>query len=73
MKNDVNQYQIEWSYVREDNKRIYECDVFLRCSAADAVKDIRLEYQDCVDLCIEDVWKDSGHSWDHVDRELWDR
>lgn len=67
----MNQYKVEWSYL-DGSRRIHQVDIFTACTERDAVGEVREEYQDLIDLRIEDVWKDGGDSWDHIDRDWWE-
>lgn len=68
----MNQYKVEWSYLGDGNRRIHQVDVFTTFTARDAVREVREEYQNLTDVRIEDVWKDGGVSWDHIDRDWWE-
>ena len=67
----MNAYKVEWSYLDSSKKRLYKTDLFFVSKVSDAIKKIQAEYDEYKELRIEDVWQDSGYSWDSVNRCFW--
>ena len=60
----MNTYKVEYSYLRENGKRVHEHDTCFASRAYDAAEDIRAEYSDLAELRIEHVWIDTGRAWE---------
>lgn len=67
----MNEYKVEYSYIREDGRRMYETDITMAGSAAQAaaiilseVKEMLSEYEGLSDPRIEQVWIDRGRAWE---------
>ena len=60
----MNDYKVEFSYRREDGRRMYENDITTASTAAEAAEKIRAEYDDLNETRIEQVWIDTGRAWE---------
>lgn len=65
-------FKVEYSYINTEGKRIFETDVIVAPMPSDAVRKLRIRYDACSQLRIEDVWKEGVDSWDHVHRDWWE-
>lgn len=61
----MNDYKVEFSYRREDGRRMYENDITTASTAAEAAEKIRTYYEAEEDeVRIEQVWIDTGRAWE---------
>ena len=63
----MNDYKVEFSYRREDGRRIYENDITTADTAADAAEKVLAWYEaeGCwPEVRIEQVWIDTGRAWE---------
>ena len=61
----MNDYKVEFSYRREDGRRMYENDITTASTAAEAAETIRTYYEaEEAEVRIEQVWIDTGRAWE---------
>lgn len=68
----MNSYKIEWTFTCYDGSRLQQIEIINALDVKTAIIILQSNYIFCENIRIEDVWIDSGISWDHVDREEWE-
>lgn len=68
----MNTYKIEWTFTCYDGSRLRQIEIINALNAKMAIIILHSNYIFCENIRIEDVWIDSGTSWDHIDREEWE-
>ena len=60
----MNEYKVEYSYIGDNGKRVYEYYICIEWTASEAADSIRSDYSALPGLRVEQVWVDTGRGWE---------